>query len=134
MNNKPDIPRGREHLGYEQSRRDDIEALGYCLVYLLNGTLSWMNQQAPNQSQKNELVAEVKIATPVDAAPQVRTFFERSTTAQLSGLSPIRRISRNVQGAIHPRGLRLRRRVGLGYELGYSLHTRSSNVTAHEEP
>jgi serine/threonine protein kinase len=54
------------HLGYEQSRRDDIEALGYCFVYLLNGTLPWMNQQAPHQRQKNELVAEIKIATPVD--------------------------------------------------------------------
>jgi serine/threonine protein kinase len=121
------------HLGYEQSRRDDIEALGYCLVYLLNDTLPWMNQQAPNQRKKNELVAQVKIATPVDASPRVHTFFERSTTAQLSGLSPIRRISHNVQGAVHPRELHLRRRVGLGQELGYNLHTRSSNVTAHEE-
>jgi serine/threonine protein kinase len=58
------------HLGYEQSRRDDIEALGYCFVYLLNGTLPWMNQQAPNQKLKNELIAEVKIATPVNALCQ----------------------------------------------------------------
>lgn len=58
------------HLGIEQSRRDDIEAIGYVLIYLLKGSLPWMGLRAENRKQKYEAISEKKIATPVDVLCQ----------------------------------------------------------------
>jgi serine/threonine protein kinase len=54
------------HLGIEQSRRDDIEALAYVFVYLLRGSLPWMGLSVQDKRRKYELISERKIATPID--------------------------------------------------------------------
>ena len=57
------------HLGFEQSRRDDIESIGYILVYFLNGGLPWMGLHADNKKQKIEMIGEKDCGNFVSRSP-----------------------------------------------------------------
>ena len=54
------------HLGIEQSRRDDIEGLGYVLLYFLKGNLPWQGLAANTKKEKYERIMERKLNIPVD--------------------------------------------------------------------
>lgn len=53
------------HLGIEQSRRDDLESLGYVLMYFNLGALPWQGLKAANKRQKYERISEKKLSTTI---------------------------------------------------------------------
>ena len=49
------------HQGTEQSRKDDLEAICYIMIYLLKGSLPWQRLQAKNKKEKYSKILESKL-------------------------------------------------------------------------
>ncbi|KAI4129756.1 MAG: hypothetical protein LQ347_003643 [Umbilicaria vellea] len=66
------------HLGREQSRRDDLEALGHVFMYFLRGGLPWQGLKAATNKQKYEKIGEKKQTTAIkdlcDSFPAAEEF------------------------------------------------------------
>ena len=54
------------HLGIEQSRRDDIESIGYMMVLLLKGTLPWVGLDKSDFLKYLDNIFKIKRETKLD--------------------------------------------------------------------
>ena len=54
------------HLGYEQSRRDDLEGLAYVLIYLVKGKLPWQGVPGQTKAEKYANITAMKRDIPFD--------------------------------------------------------------------
>ncbi len=55
------------HFGIEQSRRDDLEGIGYVLMYFLRGSLPWQGLRASTRKKRYRYIRDVKAGTPIES-------------------------------------------------------------------
>lgn len=92
------------HLGIAQSRRDDLESLGYVLMYFLRGSLPWQGLRANTKEEKYAKILQKKRTTTIESLCrgfplELQLYFNYVRSLQFDerpDYSYLRKILRNV--------------------------------------
>jgi serine/threonine protein kinase len=75
------------HKGVEQSRRDDVEGLGYILVYFFCGSLPWQGVHAQSKQEKYAMIGAIKGTSTPELMSSTMPRKELPSNAQMSSPS-----------------------------------------------
>jgi serine/threonine protein kinase len=68
----------KTHQNIEQSRRDDLESIGYVLIYFLNGSLPWQGLNAAVKKEKYKKIEDLKVKFEVESLKRAKIPVELS--------------------------------------------------------
>eukprot|EP00759_Apiculatamorpha_spiralis_P057130 PhF_6_TR8459/c0_g1_i1/m.13209/K08959/CSNK1D; casein kinase 1, delta len=114
------------HLGLEASRRDDMESLGYVLVYLYLGSLPWQHIKSSTKEVMRRLVMESKVSSVDAMLPELPAplaeFVSSSRRASFVATPEYARWRELFQSAIHAPFSE----ITYDWEEGFTLHSAMS--------
>jgi len=116
------------HKGLEQSRRDDLEAIGHMLVYFVRGALPWSGLEAKTQEEKYRKITEKKEGSPLDELcqgfpPCFKNYLRATRSLEFTerpdynGLRKMFEDVRNEQGQVEDHGYQWLEGKSLGDDL-----------------
>lgn len=76
----------------EQTQRDDLESLGYVMVYFMKGSVPWQGQKVHGGKEKEQATLEIKLRTTIadlcqDLPMEFASYFKQVASLQC-GESP----------------------------------------------
>jgi len=99
------------HLGMEQTQRDDLESIGYVLLYFSRGHLPWHGVQGKTPEETFDLIMEKKLSLPAevlcqDLPSEFVTYFNYCRGLNLGEHPDYSFLRDLLQGLFHREGFR----------------------------
>ena len=104
------------HSGLEQSRRDDLESIGYLLFYFLLGRLPWQGIELDHKQQKLQQIADLKKEFP---SREISAFFPEEFTQYLTSVRNLKYEEKPDYAAYRALFRNLFIRLGYTYDYQY---------------